>query len=53
MAATHPITWLVNTLSRRKARRLEHGPEALPEEDAVTDLHYRRDALFWFLPPPC
>ena len=53
MAVTHPIIWLVNTLSRRKARRLEHETDALSEEDPIIDLHYRRDAPFWFLPPPC
>jgi hypothetical protein len=32
ISVTHPITWLVNTLSRRKARRLEHETDAPPKK---------------------
>jgi hypothetical protein len=53
-ALTHPITWLVDTLIRRKARKMEQETGKLtPDPATETDLHYRHDTALWFLPPPC
>jgi hypothetical protein len=53
-ALIHPITWLVDTLSRQKTRKMEQETDKLTQDPATeTDLRYRRDTAFWFLPPPC
>ena len=52
-AMTHPFAWLVDTLRRRKVREIQQETDDLAEEGAAIDLCQRRDATFWFLPPPC
>ena len=53
-ALTHPIAWLVDTLIRRKARKMEQETSKLTQDPATeTDLRNRRDTALWFLPPPC